>query len=411
MLTNFRVLDLTNELGYLCGKMLGDMGADVIKVERPGGDPGRHIGPFYHDIPHPEKSLYWFAYNTNKRGITLDIETSAGREVFNRLVKTADCVVESFPPGYMDNLGLGYSELSRLNPRIIMTSITPFGQDGPYRDYQASDITLQALGGYLYITGDDDRPPARLGGGQACLHGAADAAVATMIAYYYREVGGEGQHVDVSIQQSMLLALFYVIPFWEFYGVSTGRHGPYRSGLGSGAVQRMVWPCKDGFVNTTIMGGRFGAKNNKALTEWMDSEGLCPEFMREINWDTFDMVHMTQELADKLEEPISKFFMRYTKAELYEESIKRRIMIYPVCTSKDLLENSQLRAREFWCQVEHPELDDTIIYPGAFAKSSETSFGIRRRPPLIGEHNQEIYGEELGFSSEELQMLKQAGVI
>ena len=147
MLSPYRILDLTNERGFLCGKLMADLGASVIKIEKPGGDPARSMGPFYHDIPDPEKSLYWFAFNTNKRGITLDIETADGQAIFKRLMKNIDIVIESFDPGYMDKLGLGYSALSQLNPGVIMTSITGFGQTGPYKDYKAPDIVVWALSG------------------------------------------------------------------------------------------------------------------------------------------------------------------------------------------------------------------------------------------------------------------------
>src|SRR4030042_5378186 len=163
MRSPYRVLDLTDEKGLLCGKLLADLGADVMKIERPGGDPARNIGPFYHDIPHPEKSLYWFFYNANKRGITLNIETNDGKEILKRLVKSADFILESFKPGYMDSLGLGYSALSEINPRIIMTSITPFGPDGPYGKFKSADIVNQALSGWMNRCGDDDRAPVQMG--------------------------------------------------------------------------------------------------------------------------------------------------------------------------------------------------------------------------------------------------------
>ena len=408
LFSSCRVLDLTDEKGFLCGKILADLGADVIKIEKPDGHPSRNIGPFYHDDPDPQKSLYWFAYNANKRGVTLDIETSDGKEIFKRLVKTADCVIESFPPDYMDRLGLGYLDLERINNRIILTSISPFGQ--PYKNFKSSDITALAMGGLMYITGDPDRSPVRIGYLQSHLHASADAALATLMAYYYREGNGEGQHVDISIHQSFVLALFYVVPFWEFLKVISKRYGSFRSGLGTGVIQRMVWPCKDRFVNFTIMGGATGAKTNEALTEWMDSEGMAPDFIKKIDWKRFDMSQMTQELQDKLSEPISRFFMKHTKSELYKGAVERHIMLYPVCNSKDILEDPQLRSRGFWKEVRHPELDDTIIYPGGWMKSSEVSVDIRHRAPLIGEHNQEIYAE-LGLSDQELQTLKQAGVI
>lgn len=255
VLESFRVLDLTDERGFLCGRILADLGADVIKVEKPGGEKARNIGPFYQNIPHPERSLYWFAYNLNKRGITLDIETKDGQEIFRRLAKTSDFVIESFPVGYMDKLGLGYSALSKLNPRLIMTSITPFGQTGPYKDCKASDIVCMAMGGLMYITGTPERPPVRITFPQAYLQASAHAAAATMIAHYYRETAGEGQHVDVSIQQCVTWGLANAIPLWELNQIILRRVGSYLSGRWTGTKQRLVWQCKDSYVLFVVMGG------------------------------------------------------------------------------------------------------------------------------------------------------------
>ena len=176
MLSNCRALDLTDDSGFLCGKVLADLGADVIKIERPGGDPSRNKGDFWHDIPDAEKNLYWFAYNTNKRGITLNLETADGREIFKKLVKTADFVIESFPPGYLDGLGIGYSSLSQIHPGIIWASITPFGPDGPYRDYKDSDIVVMGMSGTMYQTGERDEAPVHISMPQACLHAASAPA-------------------------------------------------------------------------------------------------------------------------------------------------------------------------------------------------------------------------------------------
>ena len=159
LLSPYRVLDLTDEKGLLCGKLLADLGADVIKVEKPCGDSARNIGPFYHDIVSPETSLFWFAYNANKRSITLDFTTRDGKGIFERLVKTADFVVESFPPDYLAGLGLDYKDLARINPRIVMASITAFGHTGPYAHYKGSDIVVFAMGMLMSQTGDKDRPP------------------------------------------------------------------------------------------------------------------------------------------------------------------------------------------------------------------------------------------------------------
>ncbi len=214
LLSPYRALDLTDEKGFLCGKILGDLGADVIKIEAPLGDPARNIGPFYRDIADPEKSLSWFAYNTSKRGITLNLHTADGRDIFKRLVETADFVIESFAPGHMEKLGLGYQDLNQINSKVIMTSITPFGQNGPYKDYKASDLVVLAMGGYLYLCGDADRPPVRISLDQAYAHAAVEAATGTIIALYYRESSGEGQHVDVSAQECCISMLYNAKPFW-----------------------------------------------------------------------------------------------------------------------------------------------------------------------------------------------------
>ncbi|GAJ12047.1 unnamed protein product, partial [marine sediment metagenome] len=216
-----RVLDITDEKGLYCGKLLGDLGADVIKIERPGGDPARRIGPFYHDEPDPERSLFWFALNTSKRGITLDIESADGQEILKKLVKSADFVIESFPPGYLDKLGLSYSALEKLNPGIIMVSITPFGQTGPYKDYKAPDIVAWAMGGQTYLYGDPDRPPVRISHhSHAYLHAAAEAAVGAMMALYHREMTGEGQQVDISIQESAARSSQRFISSWDMIKVN-----------------------------------------------------------------------------------------------------------------------------------------------------------------------------------------------
>ena len=398
MLSGFRALDLTDEKGFLCGQVLGSLGVDVIKIEPPGGDPARNLGPFYHDIPDPQKSLYWFAYNLNKRGITLNIETADGRELLKRLSEGADFIIESFPPGYMDELDLGYSTLSKINPRIIMTSITPFGQTGPYKDYKASDIVGMAMGGLMYLTGDPDLAPLRISFPQAYLNAGLDASMATIIAHYHRGSTGEGQHVDTSIQASVVASLELAIPTWEINQVKLRRAGPFLLGRAAGGANyRIVWPCKDGYILFFIQGGAVGARTNRAITEWMSSEGMAPDYMREMNWDTLDMAKQTPELQAHLEEPLAKFFMLHTKRELYEGAIKRQMMLYPISNSKDILEDIQLRSRDFWVELEHTELDTTITYPGPAVKVSETPCQVSRRAPLIGEHNLEIYQGELGL--------------
>jgi len=410
MLSNCRALDLTDEKGFLCGKVLGDLGVDVIKIERPGGDPSRRIGPFWHDIPDPEKSLYWFAYNSNKRGITLDIKKNDGKQIFRELIKKSDFIIESFPPGYMETLGLGYSALSGLKREIILTSITPFGQSGPYRDYQASDIVAMGMAGELYLTGDSDRPPVNMSIPQAWLHAGADAAVGTMIAYHYRKKTGEGQHVDVSLQQSVAWFLAPTIPYWEVDKVILGRVGTFRSGAGSGTVQKQVWPCKDGYLFFFMMGGQQGAKQCRPLVKWMEEEGAGDEFLRSFEWERFDRATATQELIDKISKPIADFFLTRTKKEALDVAVSRNIPICPLLSMEDILNDPNLAERGYWSQLECPELNTTIPYPKQFMRSSENEVITRFKAPLIGEHNLEIYGE-IGLSGQEIIALKEEGVI
>jgi benzylsuccinate CoA-transferase BbsE subunit len=406
-----RVLDLTDEKGFLCGKILADLGADVIKIEKPGGDQARHLGPFYQEAPDPEKSLYWFAYNLNKRGITLNIEAREGRQIFSKLVEKADFIIESFPPGYLDDLGLSYLKLSRTNPRIIMTSITPFGQTGPYKNYKASDIEVMAMGGLMYITGNPEQPPLRISLPQAFLLASAHGAAASMVAHFYRESSDEGQHVDVSAQECVLWEIANAIPLWELNRNVLRRAGSYVAGRWTGTKQRLLWKCKNGYVLFYILGGAFGVKTNRAIVKWMEEENVAPEYLKDFNWDAFDMATQTQEMQDQIEMQIGKLFAMFTKEELYNEALKRGIMLCPVNNSKDTIENAQLKCREFWVDINHPELSTSITYPGAFAKLSETPVNIRCRAPLIGEHNREIYQDELGLSGSKLNDLQHAGII
>ena len=409
LLGAYRGLDLTDERGLLCGRVLADLGAEVIKVEGPQGDRARNIGPFYKDVPHPERSLFWFAYNANKKGITLNIETRDGRELLLRLVTKVDFLLESFPPGYLDALGLGYSRLSDINPQLVFTSITPFGQDGPYRDYKACDITLMAMGGYVYMTGEPDRPPLRISSDQAYLHAGGEAAVATLVALYHRHTSGRGQHVDVSAQASLVSSTVNAIPFWEMDRVILTRAGHYRVGL-TAAKQRQLWECRDGYVIFYFAGGAFGARSNLALMDWLESEGLADDLVRSIDWDRFDMAMATEEVESHLEELASSLFKRYTAAELYEQAISRGLTLCPVSTPAQMLDNPQLKARGYWAKINHDELGQSFAYPGPFARHSPARDGYRRAP-LIGEHNREVYQDELGLSDQQMIMLKQAGAI
>ena len=412
LLASFRVLDLTDELGFLCGKILGDLGADVIKIERPGGDPVRRLGPFFKNEPDPEKSLYWFGFNNNKRGITLNLESSRGRMIFSRLIAGADFVIESFLPGYLEQHHLGYAAISRINPRVVLTSITPFGQSGPYCKFKASDIEIMALSGCMSLTGDPDRPPLRVTFPQSYSWTGSYAAMGALIAHHYRQETGQGQHVDVSAQASMLWAFSHAHTFWDLNRHLENRAGSFMTGRSiTGARMRVFWPCKDGYLNFIIYGGEAGRRTNQALVEWMDTKGMAPEFLKKKNWSAFNIADVTQEEIDRMEEPIARFFQGITKKEFFEEVIKREMLGYPVASVKEIFEDPQHAARDFWQEIDHPELGCSITYPGGFAKFTEGACRIWRRAPLIGEHNEEVYVQELGISSAEFTRLKNQGVI
>ena len=412
LLSPFRVLDLTDEFGFLCGKILGDLGADVIKIERPGGDPARNIGPFLHDQVHPEKSLYWFAFNNNKRGVTLNLESDRGRKIFGQLVAKADFVIESFTPGILDGLDLGYEALSRLNPRLVLTSITPFGQTGPYSRFNASDIEVLAMSGCMSLTGDPSRAPLRVTFPQSYQWTGSYAAMGTMIAHLQRQRTGEGQHVDVSAQACLLWAFSHAHTFWDLNRHLEKRAGSFMTGRSiTGAKMRVFWPCKDGYLNFIIYGGEAGRKTNQALVDWMDSKGMALDFLKKKDWKVFNIAEVTQEEIDQMEEPIGRFFQGVTKKEFLKEVISRGMLGYPVSTAREILEDPQLKARGFWQTVDHPELGTSLLYPGAFAKFSSAECPLRRRAPLIGEHNEEVYGKELGLKSAEMGQLKENGIL
>ena len=411
LLSPYRVIDLTDERGLLCGKILADLGADVIQVEPLGGSPARQVGPFYGDDPAPEKSLYWWAYCANKRGITLNLESSDGRALLERLVATADFVIESFDPGYLESIGLGYSHLSEINPRSVMVSITAFGQDGPYSGYKATDITGMALGGFMHLTGDPDRAPLRPSFPHFYLHGSAAGAAAAMLAHTHRALSGEGQYVDVSCQQAVARTLAHAPQIWDIEGAVLQRMGVYRQTSGENRV-RINWPCADGYVNYMLQGGGV-AHSTRALFEWMEDDGFDVTDLQAFDWENMGYGRITPEVMDTVVGPMAEFFLGHTREELTRGSVDRRVLLFPVATPSDLRRHPQLEARGYYTPLVHPELGSTVDYPGAFIKSGDGSAvaALRHRAPLVGEHNTEILGDELGLSATDLESLRRTGAI
>lgn len=415
LLAGCRVLDLTTEIALLAGKVLGDYGADVIKIEKPGGDAARNIGPFYHDEADPEKSLFWFATNTSKRGITLNIESREGNELFKRLVKTADIVIESFDPGYMTRLGLAYWDLKQIKPDIILTSITPFGQKGPYAHYRATDLIGSSTGGLVRILGELGSAPVRMScDPQAYFHAGLQGALGSAMAYYDQQMTGEGQHVDVSMQDAVALTLMNTVEFAEFLKVDMRGTGqvflsPRKDGFVTG---RTIFRCKDGYAYVAIGGGAFlgMAQASREFVKWVNSEGKSME-LKDVDWTQWDMSKLTQEDNDWKDRQIAEFVETKTKDELMEAAVQKGIMMAPCNSIENLTNSPHLKERGFWEKVDHPELAQAITYPGAPVKMDTGCWGIRRRAPMIGEHNSEVFGDELGLSREELGLLKASGTL
>ncbi len=408
-LADIRVLDLAGPIGVYCTKLLADLGADVIKVEKPDGDPTRFLGPFFHDEPGLEKSLFFFHHNTNKRGITLNIETSDGREVFKRLVKTTDVVVETFVPGYLGSIGLGYSVLRQMNPSLILTSITPFGQTGPYSQFKGSDIVGQAMGGLLNQMGWPDRAPT-MAPSFGYFTASLLAANATLLAVYYRDVSGEGQHVDASMQQSVALGLETALANYDINRYIPGRGGLHYAPVSPdrGPGLRRVYRAKDGYVNCLV--GIMSFEEGNLVHRWMDSHGMANE-LKDEKWKD---VQFVREHQDKFEEVFGAFLASMTRQQILEEAHLqgvRKLFVLPVNTAEDVVNDPHLKERDFFTEVEHPELGESLTYPGRPYVLSETEWSIAHRAPLLGEHNQEIYEKELRMSRQELVVLRQAGAI
>jgi crotonobetainyl-CoA:carnitine CoA-transferase CaiB-like acyl-CoA transferase len=414
MLSPFRVLDLTTERGLLCGQILGDLGADVIKVEPPGGSRARRIGPFYENVCHPDRSIYWWAYNRNKRSITLNIETSQGQEILRRLITGAHFLIESNDPGHLAKRALGYEDLSVLNPALVCVSITPFGQDGPKARYADSDLVILAAGGALYLNGDEDRPPVRIGVPQAYLHAAADAAMGALIAHRERQRSGRGQHVDVSAQQSVAQAAQSAV-------LDAPLGAPERRRAAGGfkidsVMHKLVWPARDGYVAISFLFGSSVGPFTRRLMEVVCEEGFCDEATRDKDWISYQgLLSSGQEPVEELERvkaAVESFTRSKSKSELLQIAVERRLLISPIAAINEVAESDQLASRNYWRNLKpDPTTARSIRFPGPFVRFGNTAITYRRAPPSVGEHNHEIYVGELGLNETTLVEFQQAGVI
>ena len=394
MLDGLRVIDLGPGIApSFCAKLLADYGAEVVKVEPPGeGDPARRMGPFVADDPSHEKSIPFLYVNTGKRGITLDWSTESGKAILYRLLDDADVLVEGFSPSESASASISYAELAPAHPHLVVTSVTPFGQDGPYSEFQATDIITCAMSGLMYHSGDSDREPLRNALGQSLYVAGANAAAATLVAIFARLTSGEGQHVDVSVAECLAAHLVQPVPYHNYMGATKGRR-PVR---GSGFEELM--PARDGYVVPSVQ----GSQPWETVADLIGLEELHdPKFASGAG-----RIANGEELKALLVEGLAQ----WDRLPLFVASGERRLVFGMAQDAGDMVACPHLDARGFYHEVDHP-VAGTATYPGMAAALSDRPQRAPSPAPLLGQHNAEIYGGELGLGGEELAALRYAGVI
>ena len=395
-LQGIRVIECGHMVGAAyAGKLMADLGAEVIKVEEPGGDSARQRGPYPGNTPHPEKSGLFLYLNTNKRGITLNLETSKGQELLQRLVQDADALVHNYHPTQMSALGLEYEALAQHNPRLVMTSISPFGQTGPRREYTAHDLTMWSAGGLVFLGGAGGRPdlpPLKAFGQQAGFQAGVNAGLASLGALYGRLSSGKGQHIDISVQECLVAIMENNYIAWPYDHTTPSR-------LGFRLIPQDVLQCRDGYIYVLAVEDHQwkNAVELMGSPEWANTELFQDFVSRSVNWDALKAL-LEDWLQDK------------SVQEVYHGAQKRRVPFAPVSTMGDLLKSEHLNARGFFAEIAHPE-GGSLRYPGAPYKFSASPWALRSPAPCLGQHNEEIYGGQLGLSPEELKSLKETNVI
>ncbi len=398
-LSDLKVLEFGNLVSApYCCKLMADLGAEVIKIEEPGlGDDSRRREPFARDTPGIERSGLFAYLNTNKLSLTLNPRSVRGKLVFKELIKDADILVENKPPRLIEELELTYESLEKINPRLIMISITPFGQTGPYRDYKAHELNTYNAGGYGFLsTGCIEEPvmaPIKGGGSQSEFGAGQAAAVAAMCAFHARDLIGAGQHIDLSMQELMAGQYEASIEHWTFAENEMG-----------GVMNPILQPilpleCKDGWIFLMCVEDYQFDRLVEIMgnPEWVDNELFKDRFSR-------------ADYADALQPLLTEWTIQYNKEELFKMCQDARVPVGPCYNSEEIVNSEQLNFRQYFIETDHPEIGK-VKYPGAPYRLSLTPWRIKSRAPLLGEHNEEILCGRLGYTKQDLLRMKQSGII
>jgi len=396
-LSGIKVVELATMVsGPYCGKLLADMGADVIKVEPPEGDPSRQCGPFPKSGPHPERSALFLYNNTSKRGVTLNLDRPEGLDTFKRLLSWSDVLIDNHPSQRLESLGLSWEAMCQLNPALVYTSITPYGRTGPRADVKGDELTIIHAGGLGNLlptrSVDINSAPVKMGGYAVGYHGGVTAALATMAALLGRMKTGRGQVIDISLQEVILTLVRVNVASNRYHGTSWHRVPDRPPAMG-----RMQ--TSDGY----IVVGAIEDHHFRALMELMGN----PEWGAGEEWDSMAYrSHHLMEVAPMMEE----WMLQQRKDEVHHKGARKGIAMGPLNSAKDLIANEQYAARGYFVEVEHPEAGKHR-YPGWPYQMSATPPRVGRPAPLLGEHNQEVYCDDLGYSLEEFERLQRLGAV
>lgn len=397
-LGRYRVIELPGAEPALCGRSFADLGAEVIKVEPPEGDPARRLPPF----DSRGASLYWTAYAAGKRSLVLDLGTEAGRQALRRLVHVADVLIEASLAGSLDHLGLGVAALRRENPSLVIGSLSPFGQGGPYAGRRGSDLVQFAMSGYLNMTGPADGPPLKVSAPyQTWFHGSMHLFAATLLALRRRRRTGGGAQIDQALRDTGIWMLTHTYQFWDLLGVNLKRQGASRD---MGGVLRLptIWAARDGHIIWLFQTGHIGGARLRQLVDWMDEHGMAPPFLHEIDWESFDLLGAGAARRDELVGAFSAFFAAKTRNELFAWALPRGVMLAPMQTLRDVAADAQLAARGAWRNLQPGESGAGAMLPGPPVRMSAARWERRGPAPALGQHTAELLRDLVGSSRADL---------